>query len=338
MTPLKTALVGFGKIAQGYARDPVMAKLMQYTSHAQVLRDHPDFDFCAVVDSAPPALKQAQSDYPEIVIASSCAELSTRDEIQILVLATPPDNRLSDIKVFNNLQAVIVEKPLGIDLKSSQDFLSYCQERNIKVQVNLLRRADALTNELSSGSLTKHIGKLQTGFGLYGNGIKNNGAHMVDLVRLLLGPIERVTALPGLAFDEGPITGDINLPFVLTLASSQSIFFSPVRFGAFRENGLQLIGESGKLDYLHGGLSIYKTPLGPNRMVSGEMELVYDKPETITSTLGQAFYRMYDNLVDHINSGTPLCSPAQSALASTAIVQAILRSKESGYNAQTIEP
>jgi hypothetical protein len=66
VAPLKTALVGFGKIAQGYARDPVMAKLMQYTSHSQVLRDHPAFDFCAVVDSALPALKQAQSDYPEI--------------------------------------------------------------------------------------------------------------------------------------------------------------------------------------------------------------------------------------------------------------------------------
>lgn len=338
MAPFKTALVGFGKIAQGYARDPVMAKLMQYTSHAQVLRDHPAFDFCAVVDSALPALKQAQSDYPEIAIASSCAELTNGDDIQVLVLATPPDNRLCDIKVFNNLQAVIVEKPLGIDLKSSQEFLSYCQERNIRVQVNLLRRADSLTSELAAGTLTRHIGKLQSGFGLYGNGIKNNGVHMVDLVRLLLGPIERVIALPGLAFTEGPITADINLPFALTLVTGQSIFFSPVKFSAFRENGLQLIGDSGKLDYLHGGLSIYKTPLGPNRMVSGEMELVYDKPESIASTLGQAFYRMYDNLADNIHNGTPLCSSAQSALASTAIVEAILRSRDSGYSAQTIEP
>ncbi len=338
MAPFKTALVGFGKIAQGYARDPVMAKLMQYTSHAQVLRDHPAFDFCAVVDSALPALKQAQSDYPEIAIASSCAELTNGDDIQVLVLATPPDNRLCDIKVFNNLQAVIVEKPLGIDLKSSQEFLSYCQERNIRVQVNLLRRADSLTSELAAGTLTRHIGKLQSGFGLYGNGIKNNGVHMVDLVRLLLGPIERVIALPGLAFTEGPITADINLPFALTLVTGQSIFFSPVKFSAFRENGLQLIGDSGKLDYLHGGLSIYTTPLGPNRMVSGEMELVYDKPESIASTLGQAFYRMYDNLADNLHNGTPLCSSAQSALASTAIVEAILRSRDSGYSAQTIEP
>lgn len=315
-----------------------MAKLMQYTSHAQVLRDHPAFDFCAVVDSALPALKQAQSDYPEIAIASSCAELTNGDDIQVLVLATPPDNRLCDIKVFNNLQAVIVEKPLGIDLKSSQEFLSYCQERNIRVQVNLLRRADSLTSELAAGTLTRHIGKLQSGFGLYGNGIKNNGVHMVDLVRLLLGPIERVIALPGLAFTEGPITADINLPFALTLVTGQSIFFSPVKFSAFRENGLQLIGDSGKLDYLHGGLSIYTTPLGPNRMVSGEMELVYDKPESIASTLGQAFYRMYDNLADNLHNGTPLCSSAQSALASTAIVEAILRSRDSGYSAQTIEP
>jgi predicted dehydrogenase len=118
------------------------------------LRDHPAFDFCAVVDSAPAALKQAQSDYPEIATASSCAELTNVNDIQVLVLATPPDNRLSDIKVFNNLQAVIVEKPLGIDLKSSQEFLSYCQKRNIKVQVNLLRRADSLTSELAAGTLT----------------------------------------------------------------------------------------------------------------------------------------------------------------------------------------
>lgn len=70
--------------------DPVMAKLMQYTSHAQVLRDHPAFDFCAVVDSALPLSSKRKVDYPEIAIASSCAELTNGDDIQVLVLATPP--------------------------------------------------------------------------------------------------------------------------------------------------------------------------------------------------------------------------------------------------------
>lgn len=338
MAPLKTALVGFGKIAQGYARDPVMAKLMQYTSHTQVLSQHPAFDFCAVVDNAQAALAQAKQDYPAIAVAQSCNSLLNRDDIEVLVLATPPDNRLTDIQCFKSLKAVIVEKPLGIDLKSTEDFLQYCNAHKIAVQVNLLRRADQLTTELAQGALSNHIGKLQCGWGMYGNGIKNNGVHMVDLVRLMLGPIAQVIALPGTSYREGPITGDSNLPFVLTLASGQSIFFSPVKFSAFRENGLQLVGEAGKLDYLHGGLSIYTTALAPNRMVSGEMELNYDKPITLPSTLGQAFYRMYDNLAEHLSHGTALLSPAQSALASTAIVEAVLRSKENGYIAQQIEP
>lgn len=42
-------------------------------------------------------------------------------------------------------------------------------------------------------------------------------------------------------------------------------------------------------------------------MVSGEMELVYDKPESIASTLGQAFYRIFShNLADNLHNGTPL--------------------------------
>lgn len=58
--PYAAAIVGFGKMAQGYAEDPAMARHFPYATHAQVLRDHPGFDWRAVVDPSVDALAAAR--------------------------------------------------------------------------------------------------------------------------------------------------------------------------------------------------------------------------------------------------------------------------------------
>ena len=67
--------------------------------------------------------------------------------------------------------------------------------RNLLVQVNLLRRADECFRELAAGRMVELIGRLQAAQGLYGNGLINNGTHMVDLVRMLFGEVEEAKAV-----------------------------------------------------------------------------------------------------------------------------------------------
>lgn len=59
----KTVLFGFGSVARGLADQPGRDKWYRYATHAQVLRDHPSFDWQAVVDVSDDALAAARDQW-----------------------------------------------------------------------------------------------------------------------------------------------------------------------------------------------------------------------------------------------------------------------------------
>lgn len=326
--------MGFGKIAQGYSQDQVMAKIMRYTTHAQVLKEHDSIEWISVIDPSPQAREAAHSQWQIEKTFSSPAEHSKRENIELLVLATPPGERMDALQAFPALKAVIMEKPLAPDMESAAALIDYCRQRNILLQVNLLRRADSLTRSLAQGGIEAYTGRIRAVFGLFGNGLKNNGLHMIDVVRLVLGEIHSARALAGSQIPESPMLGDLGLPFALTVKQADRLIpvsFAPVPFDKYRENGMQFFGERGRLDYWHGGLTVSACPLAPSRLGGGEMELAHDKPGLIQSTMGEALYNIYSNLFSALEKENALYSTGASALASTAVVEAILASaKEQG--------
>jgi predicted dehydrogenase len=60
---LRTVVIGFGRVASGYAKDPVMARHYPYATHAQVLAAHPGFSWDAVVDTDGEALAAARAEW-----------------------------------------------------------------------------------------------------------------------------------------------------------------------------------------------------------------------------------------------------------------------------------
>ena len=47
------------------------------------------------------------------------------NEIELLILTTPPEKRLDFIDSFPNLKSIVVEKPLGVNLSES---LTFCKK------------------------------------------------------------------------------------------------------------------------------------------------------------------------------------------------------------------
>ena len=332
MTPYRTCIAGFGKIAAGYAADPVMARHYRYTTHSQVLLAHPRFAWTAAVDPAPEARALATGMNAEIETAATATDLKAGRDVEILVLATPPGPaRLDILAAFPKLKAVMVEKPLGRTLDEARAFLDACAARNILVQVALWRRADPTFRALAGGGLTQRIGALQTGHAVYGNGLHNNGVHMVDMIRMLCGEIAAVQAIGPATAPEGlPLPGDIQGDAALTLANGRNVFLSALDFAAYREVGLDLWGTEGRLAILQEGLTVSHFPRGPNRAMSGEREVASDAGQPLTSTVGEAFWHLYDDLAAALDTGAPLGSPGASALASERVIEEIVQSTRSG--------
>lgn len=327
--PLRTAVIGFGQIASGYAHDAAMARHYRYATHAQVLSAHPAFDWVAAVDPVPGARECARSDWGIGRVAADVASLENADAIEVAVIATPPESRLAILTHLPSLRAVLVEKPVGRDFAEASAFLDYCAARNIVVQVNLWRRADEMFRRLAESELATLVGRPQCVFGVYGNGLLNNGTHMVDFVRMLFGEVQTVSALaPQAAFKEGPIAGDFNIAFSMLLESGLIVTMSPLRFDKYRENGLDIWGDAGRLSILNEGLTIASYRHGANRAMAGEREIASDAPVYLPTTVGDAMYHVFTNLADAVDGRANLWSDAQSALRSSAVIEAVRRSAE----------
>ncbi|MBN2752915.1 MAG: Gfo/Idh/MocA family oxidoreductase [Rhodospirillaceae bacterium] len=328
MTRWKTALFGFGKIGSGLADDPLMALHYPYATHAQVLRDHSAFDWVAVVDPTETARTSALKLWHVPETAASAHALRSANEIEVAIIATPPDSRPNIIGSLPNLRAVLVEKPLAATPAAAENFLSLCEARGISVNVSLPRRHDYSLRELAEGRLVQQIGTPMAAFAVYGNGLANNGTHMIDLIHLLLGDICSVQAIAGSTpFVEGPISGDINLPFTLTLQSGIAAMVHPVKFSCYRENSLDIWGERGRLQILREGLSFLYTPATKSRTTTGANEIAHDQASLTTSSIGCALYSVYDNLDCVLRGGQSHC-PGHLALKTMRIVDAILRSAD----------
>lgn len=329
----RTVLLGFGKMAQGYSQDITMAHHYPYATHAQVLRDHPRFDWHAVVDRDERVLASASGKWRVMNTAATPVGLRNPAEIEVAILATPPDQRLNVLEAFPALRAVLVEKPLGTNLESALTFLESCKARNILVQVNLWRRADEGLLLLASGEMQGRIGLVQAASFVYGNGLRNNGTHMIDMARMLFGEIVSVQRI-GIAERrfEGPLFGDCNPAFATQFEAGLIALFQPISFSCYRENGLTIWGENGCLEIMNEGLVIRSYKKSQNRAMRGESEISHDRPEKLESTVGKALYRMYDNLASALddNSEALLFSSGFSAFRTTEIVEALISAPMDG--------
>ncbi|MFN8657723.1 MAG: Gfo/Idh/MocA family oxidoreductase [Candidatus Obscuribacterales bacterium] len=339
MGALNTVLIGFGRIAQANAADTSMARKMRFSTHAQVLKEHRDFSWRAVVDPRTEAIEAARDLWGVPWTVPTLSELPDRNTYEIAVIATPPRDRLAILDQLPALKGVLVEKPLGETEEDSRAFVEECERRDISLQVNFLRRADSQTRELACGGMALAIGEVQAATGVYCHGLLNNGIHVIDLARMLLGEVVTVQAVPGIAgYHESPLENDLSIPFTLVFESGVALQMQPLKLECYRENGLEIWGENGKLSYLNSGFTISVFNTRKNSLVTGEQELNFDEPQELTSTMGMAFFEMYTSLAASVVRHLPLFSPGSSALKTMEIADCILRSHTKGGAPVSLAP
>ncbi|MDC0144599.1 Gfo/Idh/MocA family oxidoreductase [Verrucomicrobia bacterium] len=329
MKPFKTALVGFGKIGAGYAADPAMVRHYPHATHAQILRDHPAFEWIGVADPSGDARGSAQTNWAIGNVAAAARDLVGADTVEVAVMATPPAQRLAVLDAFPNLRGVLAEKPLGETVEQGEEFIAECQRRGISLAVNLFRRFDPQLVDLAAGGLRETIGEPQAAFMTYGNGLINNGVHLIDLVHMLLGDTQSAQSLfSETAFEAGPIFNDLNFPFALQLKGGLAVMASPLDFSSYREIGLDVWGGRGRMQLLNEGLTRMVTRTGPNRAMTGESELLHETTQSQSTRIGEAMYKGYDNLAENLMAGQALQCDGETGLKAEKIIAALFASRK----------
>lgn len=323
--PLRTLLVGFGGVAQGLALDPKMSSWFPVATHAQALRADNRFNWVGVVDPQPDARRAATEDWS--IPAFSDVQSAAHLEPDVVVLATPPGSRCDAMNALPSLKGALIEKPLPhTECVALQDI---CNARDIAAQVNYWRRGDDTLRSLANGILHKRIGDLQSGHAVYGNGLRNNGSHLLDMIRWLVGePTSIIVTGAESAPNNVPIPGDVHVPFSLGFADGGTIAVHPVDFAHYREVGLDLWGTRGRITLLQETLDVRVYDVVENRGLSGTREIASDTGHPLESAVARALPNLYDNLYQAIDGDADLLSPLSNAAKTEDVIARVLASAQ----------
>lgn len=196
MTPIKTALIGFGISGQSF-QAPILQALGEY-------------ELTSVVSSNP---EKVHAQLPSAVVYPSIDELLAKGDEELVVIATP--NELHGPFAEKALRAgkhVVVEKPFTVDSAEGKQIAALAEEQGKKMSVYHSRRFDGDFLTIQKLISEGHLGEVHTLFSSYnryrpvvkdrwreqgipGAGILYDlGSHLVDQALALFGAPDSVTA------------------------------------------------------------------------------------------------------------------------------------------------
>ncbi len=311
---MKSIIVGFGRIANSIRLDRKISRTFKYASHAQVLEEHPKFKWIGVVDPSETAQKDA------LVWGIRPGTLEDFEESEFAVLAIPPGARLETIGKLPNLKAILTEKPMGAE---GGLMLEYCDEMGIDVSVNYWRRGVEYYQDLANGGLKRRVGTPQVVFCTYGNGLFNNGSHLVDFIQMLFGEVDSTSTvgkpqtLKSLGCS-GPMD-DYSATFVMEMASGFNVHVAPIDFNKYREVGVDIWGDKGRLFLCQESLRAYHYPMATHRSMEKQKEIASDMFGVELPNVRHAFYNLYTSIAE----GKSLSS-GESAVLTQEILEGII--------------
>lgn len=146
VSPVRAGLIGFGFAGR--------------TFHAPLLLSAPGLVLAAVVSRHPQAVHDALG--PEVAVHADAANLLARDDIDLVVIATPNDSHHPLARAALEAgKAVVVDKPFTLDAREAEDLIALAAQRGLLLSVFHNRRwdGDFLTVQalLASGRLGRLV-------------------------------------------------------------------------------------------------------------------------------------------------------------------------------------
>ena len=189
------------------------------------------------------------------------------NSFDIISVCTPVTNRkeiLQKIKSKSPNAVLVIEKPFAESSAEASEFLNLLSEQD-NVILNYSRRFAPGIKELKNQIASGHFGKLQAGNGFYGNGLLNNGSHMLNLIEFLLGRIDQAHASAKVADGRKE---DETFSFQATLGETK-ISIHGLNHNYFTVFELDLVFEKGRVRLAERGEKIEIQSIIPDPVYAG---------------------------------------------------------------------
>lgn len=309
---LRAAVIGLGRIGQGYDAGPVARNAV--LTHAAAFARHPRFVLAGGADPDPGA-RARFTDRFDVPAWPTAEELAAAAPLDVIAIAVPTAEHPAALERALALDpvAVVCEKPLAPTASQGAAMVASCRAADCVLLVNYMRRFEPTVTDLRARLTAGELGAVGAGVGWYPDGLLENGSHLVDLVAFLLGPVERAE----------PTSAHPSSPAGRLYAGGAVVEVLPSPDGPAPVFQLELLGSEGAVRYVQSGSTIVTHRLVPSPVFAGEV--VPDAlGEGRATDLGRYGLHVLDALIRHLDGEAPLASDGSSALATLQACEALL--------------
>jgi predicted dehydrogenase len=263
---LRAAVIGCGAIGGPLPRPSHPD--VGVATHVDAYRACPGTELVAACDS-----DRARAERAGVRAYTEVAEMLAAEAPAIVSVATPDTTHAEVVAAClrsDSVRAVLAEKPLAADATAAAELVALARARETVLACHYTRRfAPAyrrLAEELRAGAL----GRLQHVSGAYVKGLKHNGTHWLDLLRMLAGDPLAVRGWDRLK--EGG--DDPTLDAELALPGDVGARLVGLDAGAFTAFELELVGTRGRVRIVEDGHVIERWTVGDDPREPGYRTLV----------------------------------------------------------------
>ena len=288
-------------------------------SHARIITADPRTQLVALADVSAMALKKTGALFPRAKRYASARACLAQERPDIVVIATPPSERLSLIQLCARfgVRAVICEKPLALSVAQAAAIDRVVKKSGMVFVLNYQRRFSPLFARVRKALRSGALGKLQQVTCYYDNGLYNNGGHTIDALLYLLGaPLSVAWGRANPRAMHPP--KDPCVDAVLFTQKNIPVVLQSVDQRRFSIHDIRIVGSKGEYALIDHGLTLVETSARASVFFTGEKELDRADAKKSRAPFGSALAEA----LKHLKAGTKPQGAAQG-LAVLRILESI---------------
>jgi len=185
--------------------------------HARAVKNLPDANLVAVCDLELPKAEKLMGDFEAAHVYTDYTDLLARDDIDVISVCTPSGHHHEvAVAAARAGKHVLSEKPLDVTREHMDAMIAACRDANVKLACIFQRRTSRLWQLVKQAVDERRLGNLVLGsaylkyfrsqeyydsagwrgtWALDGGGaLMNQGVHLIDLFRWIMGPVDTVFA------------------------------------------------------------------------------------------------------------------------------------------------
>jgi predicted dehydrogenase len=282
-------IVGGGAVSCGYD-DPNDKNI---TTHIHGALKHPKINLNSIIEVDNQRHEYISNKWGKhIPIFLNINDSLGRHKSDIFVIATPTDQHFINIKEIlakYSPKLLICEKPIVSDSKDLEKLYKLVNEHSTKIITNFPRRFDKSLNILKE-EILKSNHKYHF-YGTFNKGLIHNGCHMIDLINMLVGPVNKIDPI-----NYSIIDSDFFGKFLVNTNSCSGVIsnISSNKLGIF---DLTIYTDKAKFEIIGAEEKITINYINTKPNHNQDFE-VYLKKDELPYTLNKSAYNTFEYVVD----------------------------------------